>query len=38
MIKDITFEEWKEKVFDVDNGKIVNKSDKPILVKFYADW
>tara|TARA_R100000008_G_scaffold80032_1_gene62158 strand:+ start:770 stop:886 length:117 start_codon:yes stop_codon:yes gene_type:complete len=38
MIKDITFETFTEKVFDINEGNIVNKSDKPVLVKFYADW
>jgi len=37
-INNITFEDFKDKVFDVVGDKIEHKSDKPILVKFHADW
>ena len=38
MIKNITFDEFINKVFDLKEGVVVNKSDKPVFVKFYADW
>ena len=37
-INNITFEDFKVKVFDVVDNTIEHKSDKPILVKFHADW
>ena len=37
-IDNITFKDFREKVFDVVGNTIEHKSDKPILVKFHADW
>ena len=37
-INNITFKDFQDKVFSVDGNKIEFKSDRPVVVKFHADW
>ena len=38
MINNISFEEFRLKVLDIQNEKIKVLSNKPVLLTFYADW